>query len=560
VALERAARINSLTIPITLIIENCAVRSDGMIFAVEENDSAHEAMLLGIDGATGLARTRVPILESTWEYYDSSCALDIYQRGPAQTGAPIITPDGAVHLEGDVWHRLDGQTQCLGASENSTFDDNVLLLQVASDGTPSWSAPLSTSSWSTFMDLGATIPDGEGGLLASRAVCQYNYNGYYYYCFPHLSHVTAGGNTDYAFALDPSMSEISSMVLGENGTAFASDGSKFVSFDIASGNVNWTWTAPSGGELMAATAGNGLVVKLYNFDGSGGETDQVVRLDPTGAATPDSWTGNSIQYAFGDLWLEPGNAGVSADPIVYAANPYTTAGGYEDSGGSQPECAPLPVTAFDPKGNTIYPRSWIAQSFTDLLTYTQQSCAFCDQYILGKLPTPPSTKLVIDKTEMGFHNFLAGGHQYCDGSQSGLKVEWFKNSMLDTDFEKYRNGPIKDYFKAENPDLNKPGLTAITVSRVEYKNIPVPIYAFFLPSAISNSEGRNMSLLYHEGLHSFGDWGDGDLCQLVESPRNDPNYTDSPFYIINCDGDRSQFNDWLYYYDVPPNTTIFSGP
>jgi hypothetical protein len=66
-----------------------------------------------------------------------------------------------------------------------------------------------------------------------------------------------------------------SLVLGENGTAFATVNGKFVSFNIASGSVNWTWQANyTGADMIAATAGNGLVVR----DGN-----QVARLDSSGA-------------------------------------------------------------------------------------------------------------------------------------------------------------------------------------------------------------------------------------------------------------------------------------
>ena len=104
------------------------------------------------------------------------------------------------------------------------------------------------------------IPDGQGGLLASWIAEANNYQ----LEVPHLTHVTAAGNSDYALPF-PTVtsgycnyicSNNQSLVLGENGTAFASDDQTFASFDIASGAVNWSWTASTTyAEMIAATAG-----------------------------------------------------------------------------------------------------------------------------------------------------------------------------------------------------------------------------------------------------------------------------------------------------------------
>lgn len=103
------------------------------------------------------------------------------------------------------------------------------------------------------------------------------------------------------------------MVLGENGTAFGTDGKKAVSFNVDTGSVNWTWDAPDGElEMIAATAGNGLVAKVPAGNGE----ERVVRLDSSGQASYDDWTGHSIHYAYGDMWIRQG----STEVISAAAN------------------------------------------------------------------------------------------------------------------------------------------------------------------------------------------------------------------------------------------------
>jgi IPT/TIG domain len=512
-----------------------AVRSDGMIFVVEENDSANEATLLGIDGATGLARTRVPILESTWEYYDSSCSLNIYQRGPAQTGAPIITPDGAVHLEGDVWHRLDGQTQCLGASENSTYDDNV------------------------------------GGLLASRAVCQYNYNGYYYYCFPHLSHVTAGGNTDYAFALDPGMSEISSMVLGENGTAFASDGAKFVSFNVATGAVNWTWTAPSAGELIASTAGNGLAVKQYNFDGSGSETDQVVRLDPTGQATYDAWTGNSIQYAYAGEWLALGTSeGIHAPDIdvALAVWPFASGGPMNQNSPTQ-NPYPFLLSCLDSNLECVAhgwgsstgggPREWIYNALSALEVVLGKNCVpnstdqwekqACniDQFVFTSALKDANLN---QASRAGFLSFLSTKHpQFFDGTRSTLRRcgnterDCSDSALVSYDFLTQGVSAETIASDAWTPP-NIPGMKTFFNPRAIYIELPNP----GLTSVPGPNDYLNMATVFHEALHAY--------TRLIDAPNLlvEPPTTPSLKLSLGCS------LNYAGTYDITRFLSQFTGP
>jgi len=59
--------------------------------------------------------------------------------------------------------------------------------------------------------------------------------------------------------------------------------SQIASFNLSSGAPNWTYQAPTGATLtiIAATQGNGLIVKIVN----GSQPDTVVSLDSTGTPT-----------------------------------------------------------------------------------------------------------------------------------------------------------------------------------------------------------------------------------------------------------------------------------
>jgi hypothetical protein len=205
----------------------------------------------------------------------------------------------------------------------------ILSLRDVADPLNSGSAPA--------RGTGEVIPDGMGGLLAWWS------DDYQVQAGPswwdamreaRLTRVTDSGLTEYPLPTPDWWTwwyapRDRSLVLGEDGVAFGTFGGRVVSFDVATGAVRWTWEAPSGQlEMIAATAGNGLVLKV---PAEGGE-EGIARLDANGQATYENWTGNSVQYAYGNTWLSRGSAeDVSATGISWASSPFAAAGQHGSS-------------------------------------------------------------------------------------------------------------------------------------------------------------------------------------------------------------------------------------
>jgi hypothetical protein len=123
------------------------------------------------------------------------------------------------------------------------------------------------------------------------------------------AHVTSNGVTTYDLPFTPknlSSAKQPVMVLGENGTVFASgtsvstddpdkDVSQIVAFDVGSGAVNWTYKTTDGGllSIVAATqegvAVSSSVSGIIHFDSSGTAAQITGNL---GAIAQYSWNGD----------------------------------------------------------------------------------------------------------------------------------------------------------------------------------------------------------------------------------------------------------------------------
>lgn len=257
----------------------------------------------------------------------------------SQLGAPMVAPNGSVYVEvdADVWIDTCPDNPCYGTAQRY-FDNTLSLLEVRPDGSTAWQTlkqyhyegPLTTSSYDQpYPWVGEVIPDGQGGVLAA-----WTYEFYWvesgvprFEEEARMTRVSGSGLTEYPMPWNRWSAPAHllvyqppnrSLVLGENGGAFATNGVSAASFNVESDAVDWTWEAPPNGfDMVAATAGNGLVGKVWEAGGA----ERVIRLDPTGQASYDDWTGNTIEYAYGDMWTRQG----SAEVISAAANlwPYS---------------------------------------------------------------------------------------------------------------------------------------------------------------------------------------------------------------------------------------------
>jgi hypothetical protein len=472
-----------------------AIHPDGTIYSVEftSSGSSPNTAVVAIDGHTGAVRFRVPLPTSQYAYLNWGCSgYNEVHPITAMAGAPMVGPNGSVYLEVQVdnW-TLEG-VLVSGSCTTHWLSDNILrLLEIHPDGSTTWQDVKSFTHdgpdpiwWLPHATAGQTIPDGEGGVLAGWSYSTWNGEA----SEARVTRLAGTGVTEYSLPLkgwgpaswcsgcwyDQYASR--TMALGENGVAFAIrswwapepdlDTAKVVAFDLSTGTLRWAWNSGTiWMDMVAATAGNGLVAKVLQDDG----TELIARLDANGQASYDDWTANysSLQYAYGDTWLAQGSVqGISANPIVLSASVWVTPAGYQESRASAARCAPLDPTA---KGR-------IEQAYSDLhdfLLYT--TCPFCINSIFTPLKT----------SQAAFTAYLGEGHQFCDGARSKEPKSTFRLAG---------GGAVAEYFAA-----NKGKLDALTVPESH------PLWVFFDPEKISATEPNyNKAMLFHEGLHGMG--------------------------------------------------------
>ncbi len=239
-----------------------------------------------------------------------------------RTGRPMLDSDGSIYVEYE---------QRAIPYPPTGISATLSLLKIATDETTSTVLLASSSVANLFP--GNIIPDGNGGVLATGTVSNINPPAA---SQPYQAAYVSGGavvaaypmpNAPASLTLGPDNLPINPvLVLGENGTAFASYGSNVTSFQLPSGSPNWNYQAPpqSGlsivGALGAGTIGvnNGqLAVLQLNETGAATQIAQPNSIDRISYSWFGAWDGFSTSSgqitgislpmveSFASLWANP---------------------------------------------------------------------------------------------------------------------------------------------------------------------------------------------------------------------------------------------------------------
>ncbi len=283
-----------------------AIRQDGTVFFIETTppDSTHfnsdSSSLVALDGTVGTPLLRLPLPSSTFKSIDCNGVLfRDFEEGPFRLSNQAIDSDGTVLIALEVETSVTN-FGCDFSISSEPFISALSLFQLKPDGSTSLT-PIHTYSTDLAIQTGRrqvavpwkVIPDGQGGSLVGWTGISNDQPLLY------ITHLSASGQNDYPFpSLDPI---IGSMVLGDNGTAYATDDQTIVAFDINSGQTLWSYTSQAldGIAIIASSAGGGVITKEY----SGARTGMITLLDAIGhpsplTTTPDtgfpifSWHGN----------------------------------------------------------------------------------------------------------------------------------------------------------------------------------------------------------------------------------------------------------------------------
>jgi len=316
-----------------------AIRQDGTIFLLQTppEDSAGNVYtyLVALDGNSGTPLFNLLLPNALTQIFDNCHNLySSYYTSLGVSDNLAIDLDGTVNLA--ITARSGTSAFNCDSSGSSSYTTTLSLFQLKPNGstsvTPVRTATVDNSQPSTRVpkyDAWQVIPDGQGGTLVAWVD-----NSTRFQPLDYVTHVSTSGNTDYYF---PSLyGPIASMVLGENGTAYLTDVQTIQAFDINSGPL-WNYVSPVNGvEIVASSAGGGLVANEF----SGTQTVTEIQFDANGnrsALMTTAGTDPSSYSWSGDLYgIKAGTQTVTeifASPASLAGSLWALPGGNQSGTG-----------------------------------------------------------------------------------------------------------------------------------------------------------------------------------------------------------------------------------
>ncbi|HET9183307.1 MAG TPA: Ig-like domain-containing protein [Candidatus Angelobacter sp.] len=312
--------------------------------------------ILALDNATGQVKFTAQMPPGHFTL-SRSTGTSTFPLADVSLGAVIgplsVMPDGSVQtlVQTKFYNETDaGNVVGCATCEIAVSEQNKLeLLTLQPDGSSS-RQPVNSFNFNasgcdpmqncgdpgSFYDPGEVIPDGQGGVLASWTgndtrlgiTGQNNFQA----VMQHINNV--GAATDYTVALPTNQwttfVKESSLVLGDNNTAFGTDGFAIVAFDPNTGAQKWNFNpggqngaqmllAPSNGGLFALgmvnpTFGDPFPTGIVGFDASGNQTTTLPLSNVTAVAyfDPNDLMA-SLQSGAGELLPTP--QAIQPDPL-----------------------------------------------------------------------------------------------------------------------------------------------------------------------------------------------------------------------------------------------------
>ena len=237
-----------------------AVAPDGSIYTIGTSTGWNVDVLQRVDPNTGQSKPfYVGKGGSEPVYGFAGCSsgvpwLQVWgsQTIPANLSSPIVDSQGNVLLTSSLF-TSSSTPICVDNGADATVvsftDYQYSFVKVAPNGSATTSSlPISTAVGPNSPRVLA--PDGEGGALVTWSVLQsdMSYKNY-------MMSTTAG----IAYPT-PLNAQNPSVVLGENGNAFITDGTTVEAFDQFSGSSQWTYTRAQGVASLQAAEGGGVTI------------------------------------------------------------------------------------------------------------------------------------------------------------------------------------------------------------------------------------------------------------------------------------------------------------
>ncbi|HTV60668.1 MAG TPA: kelch repeat-containing protein [Verrucomicrobiae bacterium] len=357
-----------------------AIRGDGAIAISAPGNTSGLPELQIVNGQTAQLISEPYIPPSSYTEQNGTVL-----NGYSPIGPPIVDSDGSTYVEYEVV-QVAYPPQITSAT--------LYLLKVSLDGTVT-TTQLSSTNADENLFPERIIPDGQGNVLAtwvidpaSGAIPTNPYQAAYVVS----GSISASYNLPFTpsnFVLGPDGLPVNpSLVLGENGIAFATDGTssgdstngegpKIVSFNINSGSVNWTYQVPTQTtvSLLASASGGGIAAKS-TLNG----VDTVLDFDSSGNASTDFGAGSSVGNFGGDFWIGYSSSGNSVSayygsPVELSSSPFYG----PDGNGGNAAIQNVSVTNFSTQGTN---QSTITEVLQELQA-ALPSNGTCNAWLVG---------------------------------------------------------------------------------------------------------------------------------------------------------------------------------
>jgi IPT/TIG domain/Glucodextranase, domain B len=425
------------------IVRGPAIRQDGALFSIELTPSippppspgcnidfaycsgpSDSSLVVALDPVVGTPQGRWPLPTSKGQNID--CHGNVIAGG---TNAPL-TSDLAIDSAGTLAIEVEVETltQNFGCAApppnpttnpfqqlNAPFTSSLSLFLVKPDGS---TGMISIHSFSGDIFLALlpnrgrsqperVIPDGSGGWLVGWTDWSVQP------ALVKVTHITSSSQTDFSF---PSLfQDIFSIVLGDNGAAYATDSQTIQAFDINSGQSLWTYVSPAVGGTNIVGAANGTVIG-EDFDQNGAGTilqfDQGGNPSPIASAQPpdlptSSWAGD---------WVTPagtgaGMLGIAMPLTLEPGSLWPTFGGDPSQNGATAALCDCLVQSTDSSQSPT-------NSSTTTATPTATSgltCFICTMVAPSCMQSPLIQSAVTHLILVGDRGQVVHGHNYSVG-------------------------------------------------------------------------------------------------------------------------------------------------
>ena len=336
-----------------------AIGPDGTVYVGDADGNSNVEYFDAINGETGATISQTPLPSTTYTYSGAGvCSTNSYSYTTGSySGPPVVVSDGSVYMQvesSQIAFAASGPDCSEDVNNIQSYTESLQMVHLASGsaqfqtlGTHSladWIAAASPPYEGPFYGPGDVIPDGQGGVLADWSNYQENDGAALT-----LADISSSGITQRNYSnLDGELfgpnvgarSGDGDLVLGDNNTAFVTDGVHVAAFIPNSLFQLWNYTSiGSDLSLVAANPGGSVTIddsqqgitQLSPF-GYATSTD----ADRAGAAPFDLSSWQALVGGELTIRLDPDGADGIAN--VLALSPFPEPAGGQQSQKAPPAC------------------------------------------------------------------------------------------------------------------------------------------------------------------------------------------------------------------------------